>query len=557
MENPTNHNLLEALSTVYDKAEGSQLSPAYFESIQSELTLLDQYFNTTNPDTFLLSLFIGYHLNNDGINIKELNKYLECNALKMLYYKPNIDAFFENAILEKRDRSSQSRFMGEDKSECEINKLIIEAFIEGKPMPTVKPKEPKDIISFLEMVYKILSPMGDMSLDTYMRFEFLQRVLNQSNHFQLINQLNKLELDIDEKCIFLYLVWKMIKGTDRVDLDRMLNGIYDSESARYSMMQKFIDGDTNLNRLNLIKIEEAEFVNDSTILLSEQGHELLKANDIRLKLFKVKRKDIIMPKDIVKRHLIFDQAEINQIDTLQNLLNDEQYKLTQDRLKTKGLPNGITILLHGAPGTGKTEIAKQLARETDRELMHVNISQSKSMWYGESEKLVKRIFDSYKNYAKECNRIPILFFNEADAIISKRKEISDRNTDQTENAIQNILLEELESFGGILIATTNLTNNLDKAFERRFLFKIKFQQPSIPIRSKIWKMRLPELAESEANYLADSFDFSGGQIDNIIRKKEITEVLQGVTICFDQIVSFCKEEILNHKFQSIGFKITK
>lgn len=70
-------------------------------------------------------------------------------------------------------------------------------------------------------------------------------------------------------------------------------------------------------------------------------------------------------------------------------------------------------------------------------------------------------------------------------------------------------------------------------------------------------MRLPELAESEANYLADSFDFSGGQIDNIIRKKEITEVLQGVTICFDQIVCFCKEEILHHKFQSIGFKITK
>jgi hypothetical protein len=72
MEKPTNHHLLEALSTVYDKAKGSQLSPAYFESIQSELRLLDQYFNTTNPDTFLLSLFIGYQLNNDGINIKEI-----------------------------------------------------------------------------------------------------------------------------------------------------------------------------------------------------------------------------------------------------------------------------------------------------------------------------------------------------------------------------------------------------------------------------------------------------------------------------------------------------
>lgn len=557
MENNTNHHLLEALSIVYDKAKGSQLSPAYFESIKLELTLLEGYFNTTNPDTFLLSLFIGYHLNNDGINLKELNKYLECNALKMLYYKSNIDAFFENGILEKREYFTQSRFMGDGTTECQINKLIIEAFIEGLPMPTIKPKEPQDVISLLEMVYSIGCERDKKWMDTARMFRFLNIILEKNNHFQLINQLKKLELEIHEIFIFLHIVWKMIKGTESVDLDRMLGGIYDSESTRYSIMQKFIDGDTNLNRLNLIKIEEAEFATDSKILLSEQGHELLKTNNLRTKLFKAKQKDIIQPKDIVERQLIFDQTEINQIETLQKLLNDEQYKLTQERLKSKGLPKGITILLHGAPGTGKTEIAKQFARETNRDLIHVNISQSKSKWYGESEKLVKRIFESYNNYAKECNRMPILFFNEADAIISKRQEVTGRNTDQTENAIQNILLEELENFEGILIATTNLANNLDKAFERRFLFKIKFQQPTIPIRSQIWKLRLPELAQSEANYLADAFDFSGGQIDNIIRKKEINEVLHGATICFDQIISFCKEEILNHKLTAIGFKTTK
>ena len=238
---------------------------------------------------------------------------------------------------------------------------------------------------------------------------------------------------------------------------------------------------------------------------------------------------------------------------LKDLLTDAKFSATQQRLSEKNLSKGVTVLLHGAPGTGKTEMVKQIARETNRQLMKVEISQSKSMWFGESEKIVKRIFTDYKSFAKDCERVPILLFNEADAIISKRGDVGNSGVDQTENAMQNIILEEMENFEGILIATTNLANNFDKAFERRFLFKIHFQKPDVSIRSKIWKSKLPFLASEDCNILAGQFDFSGGQIDNVLRKNEIHEIIHGEKVTMENLVSFCSEETLVSNRVKIGF----
>lgn len=161
---------------------------------------------------------------------------------------------------------------------------------------------------------------------------------------------------------------------------------------------------------------------------------------------------------------------MKQLETLKNLLPEEKFVETQKRLKEKGLPEGITVLLHGHPGTGKTEVVNQLAKATNRQIMKVDISQTKSKWFGESEKMIKKIFTDYQNFAKDCDQTPILLFNEADAIISKRKDLNSSNVAQTENALQNIILEELENFAGILMATTNLAENLDSAFDRKISF---------------------------------------------------------------------------------------
>ena len=187
--------------------------------------------------------------------------------------------------------------------------------------------------------------------------------------------------------------------------------------------------------------------------------------------------------------------------------------------------------------------------------MKVDISQIKSKWFGESEKQIKKIFTTYHELKNASKKTPILLFNEADAVISKRKDSNSSNVAQTENAMQNIILEELENFEGIFIATTNLADNLDTAFERRFLFKVEFHKPEIEVKVKIWKAKLNKLKLNNCLRLAEKYNFTGGQINNIVRKCEMAEVLKNTKLTFEKIQEFCKEETINKSENTqIGFR---
>jgi SpoVK/Ycf46/Vps4 family AAA+-type ATPase len=175
------------------------------------------------------------------------------------------------------------------------------------------------------------------------------------------------------------------------------------------------------------------------------------------------------------------------------------------------------------------------------------------MWFGESEKLIKGIFDKYRRIVDRSKVTPILLFNEADGIFSSRKQLGNSAVDQTENAIQNIILQEMEDLNGILIATTNLTQNLDKAFERRFLYKICFDKPTVNARFHIWKDKMPTLSERETSTLSEMFNLSGGQIDNIARKYLMKEVLHGSVPNLEELKSYCSEENLQTTVRRIGF----
>lgn len=217
---------------------------------------------------------------------------------------------------------------------------------------------------------------------------------------------------------------------------------------------------------------------------------------------------------------------------------------------------GFTCLFYGAPGTGKTETVYQLARRTGRDLMVVDVSQIKSCWVGESEKNIKAAFDRYRSYVRQSEPAPILLFNEADAVLGIRQEGAQRAVEKMENSLQNIILQEMEQLDGIMIATTNLTQNLDKAFERRFLYKIEFEKPSTEAKSRIWRSMIPTLDEQTAATLAERYDFSGGQIENIARKRTVGMILLGGEPSFEQLDEYCRSEMLGQPERSrrrIGF----
>ncbi|MCF0206411.1 MAG: ATP-binding protein [Bacteroidales bacterium] len=326
--------------------------------------------------------------------------------------------------------------------------------------------------------------------------------------------------------------------------------------GRDCVMQKRMlkDGSHPLIKNGLLEVTGGGHFDGAQLELSDKGKKLFLEEDIELLENNVPDKDLLLPEKIDEKQLFFEKGLGEQLDLLRNSLMEDNYQKLYNRLAENNMPKGVNILFYGKPGTGKTETALQIAKATGRAVMHVDIASTKSCWFGESQKLIKGVFVKYKRLCEKSKIKPILLFNEADGVFSKRKDVNSSNVADTENAIQNIILEEMEKLDGILIATTNLADNLDHAFERRFLFKIKYDNPSIEAKKNIWKDKMPSLSDSDAEQLATAYDFSGGQIDNIVRKSLMEEILKGEKPSLPALMTMCSQEKISGSGRSkIGY----
>jgi AAA+ superfamily predicted ATPase len=170
-------------------------------------------------------------------------------------------------------------------------------------------------------------------------------------------------------------------------------------------------------------------------------------------------------------------------------------KLREWGIKDKRKTIDARIIFYGAAGTGKTMTAISLAKTLKKPILSFDCSKILSMYVGESEKNVRKIFDDFKDLSAKAKVEPILLLNEADQFLSSRSEGQGSSADKMHNQMQNIFLEQIEKFEGILIATTNLLGNIDKAFSRRFNYKIEFKKPGKKQRLRLWQFMLPEKAD--------------------------------------------------------------
>ena len=258
-----------------------------------------------------------------------------------------------------------------------------------------------------------------------------------------------------------------------------------------------------------------------------------------------KHAEVIKASTIGVKELYFDNDNLNDVENLYKIFSTDNYKNVIDRLKAMKRRASISCLFYGNPGTGKTELAKQLARETGRDILMADVSKLHSSFTGDTEKNYREMFWGYRYLVSISENAPILLFNEADGIISKRGDVIRQAIDKIANRIQNLLLQELEDFEGIFIATTNLTQNIDSAFERRLLFKIEFKNPGVEVRKKIWKNMIPWLDDNQICSLSTQYKFTGGQIENIATRQEIDYVIEGAFPSFAQIQEYCDMETLN------------
>jgi len=556
METTVNINLLKTISFIYDESFESKLSDELFKKIDSKLEELAKYFNVSKNKAFLLAHIFVFNCIGDCVDINDLGKYFDCNPIRLLEYHNDLIELTKMGFLIKK--RSRHRFVAQANDQFNLKVAFSNAIIQNHLLPDVKPEVYNNLIDILEKIYSIGKERYERNYSREGMFEEMNVLLLFNNHIPFIKKLKQINLDDENTYLFLYTCWKTIAGNEVINLDTVTDVMFGEKANKAFYIQGFISRENDLIKKILIQTDERSFFNDTEIKLADKAIELLQSENIKLYCKASKKDNILCPDKIGIKKLFFNEKEQKQINVLESMLKNRNLIKLQNRLKDKILPTGLTVLLYGVPGTGKTETVLQIAKKTGREIMKVDISQSKSMWFGESEKVIKRIFTDYNELLKNSKVCPILFFNEADAIFSKRKNVSSSNVAQTENAIQNIILEEMENFKGILFATTNLTDNLDKAFERRFLFKVEMSKPDEMNRAKIWKSKLKTVKLIDCKLLAEKFDFSGGQIDNIVRKYEMHEVISGKTPLINEIIDFCNEELIIKEVRiKMGFKTNK
>ncbi|GAA4314645.1 hypothetical protein GCM10023115_28140 [Pontixanthobacter gangjinensis] len=419
--------------------------------------------------------------------------------------------------------------------------VLEEKFPIPKPNNTVE-----SAIEVLEKCFDLADQSEDKEINEYECVGRTKYFLESYSNFKLIKEILNLKLASTEQAILVYMLWISISGEETISMSRLLNIFEHRSVLKIRKSQEFISGRNILINSNLVELDKANFFNDSRLKLGKKGLKLLE--DEGIKISEIDKRELIVHQEIRAKQLFYNSEEKKNLKLLLNALENDRFRNIQKQLEEKSLPPGFNCIFYGPPGTGKTEGVLQIAKNTGRDVMKVDISETKSKWFGDSEKLIKKIFTKYESLADSSGNTPILLFNEADAILSKRLDVSDSSIAQTLNTIQNILLEELENFEGIFIATTNLIDNLDPAFARRFLFKVQINLPGKEARKEIWKNKIDFLTSEQYKELALRFHFSGGEIENITCKIFMHEIINSEQIVFEEILEFCAQE----KFGNTG-----
>ena len=507
--------------------------------------------------------------------IDYVTKKLGINPIQVvlfsLFMEKNDEKYIKIGEIAEKTKCSKIRFL-KYMTECEEleRKKLIRYSRDGE---CISYRIPRCVYDSLRKNNEFI-PEKNENLSISKFFVILGRIFEEKSNNELTYELMKIEInDLISQNMQLQFCNKImnfkLKEYDLILLLRFcyLSGMNDDDyiitsDIEYLYDEDYIFGDIKFDLKHgcheLIKKNIIENNNNNGFLDSDSWKLSDTAKKELLSELKGKKnykKDLILFDKIKPKKMFYNGKETEAISKLNSLLQEDNYSKIKERLDSKGLRNGFACLFSGLPGTGKTETVWQIARETKRNVMMVDIAETKSKWYGESEKRIKEVFETYRTAVENSEITPILLFNEADAVIGKRKINTERSIDQTENTIQNIILQEMENLNGILIATTNLSQNMDSAFERRFLYKITFEKPSMESRKGIWNSLMPDLPDDNAAELSKKFELSGGQIENITRKVEVDAIINGSELCMDMLVKYCKDEIQNgfYNARKIGF----
>lgn len=539
-------SILESFESIVEMVEDSNLEKDFYDKASMHIRYAAGKLKLTPIQVVLLSIFVDRSEDNH-ILLSEIAKYIGCRTTKILRLMDDINVLEEQRYIRVNRNKHCMSFR--------VPAQVLDSLVKNQPY-IYTPQPITDTQAFFDYFSNVEAELEDDEL-TYeaLKQQTLEN-LEKIKDSVFATNLRQYQLDEENLLLFIYMAHLFVNNNDNNILISDISRIYDNRA-----MPMFIRRALCCRRSILFLTELIENVNEDGLANSEAFKLTDKAKEKLLSELDLMNaganvvKGLVKASDLTPKKLIYNSSEQKQIEQLTSVLSEEKFQDVQKRLRAMGMRPGFCCMFYGAPGTGKTETVYQIARLTNRDIMRVDVDKIKSCWVGESEKNIKKLFDTYRSLCKNVAKTPILLFNEADAVLGVRMEGASRSVDKMENSIQNIILQEMETLEGIMIATTNLTGNLDKAFERRFLYKIRFDKPTIEARTQIWQTMLGGLTRQNAETLASQFDLSGGEIENIARRQSVSAILTGKEeLDLNELISSCRlERIAAQPRRAIGF----
>ncbi|MDV5070454.1 ATP-binding protein [Campylobacter jejuni subsp. jejuni] len=512
------------------------------------------------------------------------DKYLYLDALKDL--KKLIERGFVNQnssfFKSLENNKTQTLTLALLQSELSLSEYFLE-FLEAKPRLNFEKQEAyADYLEYLKdefariQLYERLSFIQKSAYNSEIKNQIklyerhIKERLKKSKFYNVLADIFKeYNLEHKEQIIFLALLKEEYALSNESSISREMNSllslISENDLERHKNKKLLQE---NAPLLNLIECDEYlnafGDISKSFFIIDEILQRIINFEPKQSK--KIKIESVLKDQDIFE--LIEPSTDINDIimpentkELLENILKQQDKKVLE-RLHSWGIKSNknieAKIIFYGPAGTGKTMSALAMAKSMKKSVLSFDCSKILSKWVGESEQNVRKIFDTYKNIVQTCKQSPILLLNEADQFLSTRVDGSS-GSDKMHNQMQNIFLEQIERFSGVIIATTNFLESLDSAFSRRFDYKIEFKKPDFKDRLKIWEKFLPKKALFEKDFdinILSNYELSGAQILMVVKNTALKVAVSkdGVFKMQDFIESIQKE--LNSSFDKskiVGF----
>ncbi|EAI3208856.1 ATP-binding protein, partial [Campylobacter jejuni] len=512
------------------------------------------------------------------------DKYLYLDALEDL--KKLIERGFVNQnssfFKSLENNKTQTLTLALLQSELSLSEYFLE-FLEAKPRLNFEKQEAyADYLEYLKdefariQLYERLSFIQKSAYNSEIKNQIklyekhIKERLKKSKFYNILADIFKeYNLEHKEQIIFLALLKEEYALSNESSISREMNSllslISENDLERHKNKKLLQE---NAPLLNLIEYDEYlnafGDISKSFFIIDEILQRIINFEPKQSK--KIKIESVLKDQDIFE--LIEPSTDINDIimpentkELLENILKQQDKKVLE-RLHSWGIKSNknieAKIIFYGPAGTGKTMSALAMAKSMKKSVLSFDCSKILSKWVGESEQNVRKIFDTYKNIVQTCKQSPILLLNEADQFLSTRVDGSS-GSDKMHNQMQNIFLEQIERFSGVIIATTNFLESLDSAFSRRFDYKIEFKKPDFKDRLKIWEKFLPKKALFEKDFdinILSNYELSGAQILMVVKNTALKVAVSqdGVFKMQDFIESIQKE--LNSSFDKskiVGF----